>query len=692
MFCRPQILIVLTALCFSSSVYSGEPARPRLLRHPYLQKGSGHSMGVAWMIDDELSCSVEYGTTRRLGQVAKSSPHQRMHFVEIKGLKPDTRYYYRLRCGKYWLTPNEKSYYFRTHATDPNRPFSFVVLGDSGQPTTGDQCPVADLLAALRPKPDFIIHTGDLSQRWAVDEGEFDLLVFGVYGDMLRNTPFYPTQGNHDWVTDWEHGLDPLYPRFFQPGKNDSRLTERYDMPFWRVFHSPRNNRQGDVAPFSFRYGGAMFVCEAGSGKSTGRSMAEKRFTEPGLKWRFFYSHYFGMAGRAVPGADLRWDPPLPKCDITFRGHVHVYSRSAAYGPHQQVDMLVGCSGATIGRSYFESMVTQQNPHGLRPGLTDWNEKCPHLVHVLVTGNKLKMKSYYPDGLVFDSLTIDKTGGKKRVVGMPKEKHPLHPAWQRGMTRLMRKLWVDENPKWRSLGSGLWKYVGKDKLQRLGRPIQRRSRYVEPRFVLPRRDNKRVPTNIQEANWAIKQLMDVHYRLGRHEWDKTTFPYFEARFRRYFGAGDRSLPLLVAMIRDTARPIKHRLGSLGGLGILAEHSAKARQQLVEFSNQKEFNIVFSSCIIRSCWLGDQKGLDALFGWMKREMVRQPPNPQFRVNTPGHYGNPIYVLRKFSLPALFSLKSPEERKDMLSIPAWVAFYQKNKHRLRYVRSAKRYALK
>ena len=123
------------------------------------------------------------------------------------------------------------------------------------------------LLLALRPKPDFIIHTGDLSQRWALDEAEYDLLTFGVYRDMLRNTPFYPTQGNHDWVTDWEHGLDPLYPRYFQPGKLDSRLTERFDMPFWRVFYSPRDNEAGHVGPFSFRYGNAVFVCEAGAGK-----------------------------------------------------------------------------------------------------------------------------------------------------------------------------------------------------------------------------------------------------------------------------------------------------------------------------------------------------------------------------------------------------------------------------------------
>ena len=649
-------------------------------------------MGIAWMIDDERPCHLEFGLTRQLGQVVKSPQSRRMHFVEITNLKPDTRYFYRIRSGDTWLTPDDNSYYFRTHATRADRPFSFVVLGDSGQPETGDQCPVADLLSVLHPRPDFIIHTGDLSQRWALDEAEYDLLTFGVYRDTLRNTPFYPTQGNHDWVTDWEHGLDPLYPRYFAPGKLGSRLTERFDMPFWRVFQSPRDNEAGNVGPFSFRYGSAVFVCEAGAGKGAGRSLAEKRFAEDGVTWRFFYSHYFGLSGNALPGGDLRWDPPLPQCDMTFRGHIHVYSRSAPYGPHQTVDLLVGCSGSGIGRSYFQSVVTPENPHGLRPGITEWNEKCPHLVHVLIDGPKLTLRSYYPDGLVFDSLVIDKSGDKKKVVGMQQDQHPVHPYWQRGLTPLMKKLWVDENPRWRSLGSGLWKYQGQAPLERLGRTIPRRSRYIEPRFVLPRRRNHTVAADLQEARTALEQLMAIHYRLGHHEWDHTTYSYFEDRFRHLFGDGNESLPWLIQLARDANGPIKHRLGALGGLGVLARRSKDAHQQLVEFSASDNFNIRFSANIIRACWLGEQQALDDLIAWMKRESTRKPPNPQFNVDAPGHYGNPIFVLRRFTFPALFSLeKETDFSESRPTIREWIDFYEKNKVRLRYVAAEQRYTL-
>jgi len=640
-------------------------------------------MGIAWSIDEARSCSVHFGTTRELGQYVNSNDLRRRHFVEITGLAPDKRYYYRLRSGNTWLTRDDPSYHFRTHAADPARPFSFVVLGDSGWPESGDQCPVADLLLALQPKPDFIIHTGDLTQRWALDEGEFDLLVFNVYGEILRNTPFYPTQGNHDWVTDWEHSLDPLYPRYFPPERLNSQLTERFDMPFWRVFHSPRNNEHGDVAPFSFRYGNAVFVCEGGAGRGAGRALAKRRFTEEDDTWRFFYSHYFGMAGNASNGADIRWDPHPPKCDVTFRGHVHVYSRSAPYGPYQSVDMLVGCSGASMGESYFAHLITPENPHGLRPGLTDWNEKCPHLVQVLIDGPRLTMKSYYPDGLVFDWLQINKSTGIKRITAMPVEDHPVHPRWQRGLTPLMRKLWVDENPRWRASGDGQWRYEGQATLERLDAPIEQRTSYIEPQFQIAEQTIDTAPANLNDARRVLEQLMSIHYRLGHHAWDDENYGFFKHRFRHLFGEGDSQLNHLLALMKDDKLPIKQRLGALGGVGVLAHDSPAARQELVKLSQNEDFNFVFSSCIIRACWLGQQSGLDDLMTWMKREATREPPNPQFMVEATGHYGNPMFVLRRFTFPYLFGLNPNENWEKKPTIAYWIEFYEANREHLKFV---------
>jgi len=256
----------------------------------------------------------------------------------------------------------------------------------------------------------------------------------------------------------------------------------------------------------------------------------------------------------------------------------------------------------------------------------------------------------------------------------------------------MRKLWIDENPKWRSLGSGLWDYVGKEPLERLTQPIQPRSRYIEPRFVLPRRRNHSAPADQKAARTALEQLMAIHYRLGQHEWDDTTFDYFEARFRHLFGNGNASLPWLVQLARDEKLPIKQRLGAVGGMGLLARHSEDARRRLVEFSRRDDINFRFSVCIIRACWLGEQLALDELFAWMKRESARQPPNPQFNVNAPGHYGNPIFVLRRFTFPALFSLEQEKDWGELRPpISYWVEFYEKNKTRLRYVPAMRRYKL-
>ena len=684
--------VVASILCLGVFVLpAGAEERkssPRLLRQPYLQKGTAHSMGIAWMIDDERPCSVHYGATRELGQVVESPQMQRRHFVDITGLQPDERYYYRIRSGDTWLTPDDPSYYLRPHASNPARPFSFVVLGDSGWPESGDQCPVADLLLALRPKPDFIIHTGDLSQRWALDEGEYDLLVFNVYREIFRNTPFYPTQGNHDWVTNWEHSLDPLYPRYFPPGRLNSRMTERFDMPFWRVFHSPRDNEHGDVAPFSFRYGNAVFVCRGGARTSEAATvLAKLRFTEGNDRWRFFYSHYFGMAG--YDGADKRWDPHPPKCDMTFRGHVHVYSRSAPYGGDHTVDMLVGSSGSQITKNYFAHLVSAENPHALRPGITDWNEKCPHLVQVLIDGPRLTMKSYYPDGIVFDWLRIDKSTGTKQFTAMPLEDHPVHPRWQRGLTPRMRQLWIDENPKWKSSGVGQWRYVGEPELERLDAPIEQRTSYIEPEFVVAEQSSHAAPANLDAARQALEQLTSIHYRLGRHVWDDENYGFFERRFRHLFGDGDVQLDHLRQLAGDDSLPIKQRLGAVGGMGVLAHQSPAARQALVKLSQGANINFVFSACIIRACWLGEQAGLDDLMDWMKRELELDPPSPQFKLDDPRSYGNPIYVLHRFTFPYLFGLDDREDWEKKPTITYWIEFYAANRERLKFVPELRRY---
>ena len=152
------------------------------------------------------------------------------------------------------------------------------------------------------------------------------------------------------------------------------------------------------------------------------------------------------------------------------------------------------------------------------------------------------------------------------------------------------------------------------------------------------------------------------------------------------------MPLLVQLVDDESLPVKQRLGALGSIGVLARRSRGARQQLVKFSDSSDFNLRFSACIIRACWFGESQALGELIAWMKRESGRKPPNPQFRVDTPGHYGNPIFVLRRFTFPALFSLdRKIDDSGKMLTIGEWIAFYEKNKHRLRYVPGEQRYKL-
>ena len=185
--------------------------------------------------------------------------------------------------------------------------------------------------------------------------------------------------------------------------------------------------------------------------------------------------------------------------------------------------------------------------------------------------------------------------------------------------------------------------------------------------------------------------MSIHYRLGHHAWDDANYEYFQRRFRRFFGDSEGQLDHLVALSQNTELPIKERLGALGGVGVLAHQSQAALAQLERRAESDDFNFVFSSCIIRACWLGKQEGLDDLVTWMKREAVREPPNPQFVVDAPGHHGNPIFVLRRFTFPYLFGLDPDETWKKNPSIAYWIEFYEAKRERLKFDPAKRRYTL-
>lgn len=95
---------------------------------PYLQNASPTAITIMWELKRPVAGKVEYWelASDAGGEVkATESPAAKIHKVRIDGLKSDTRYGYRVKCGDSVVGGD-----FGT-APAEDRPIRFAVIGDS---------------------------------------------------------------------------------------------------------------------------------------------------------------------------------------------------------------------------------------------------------------------------------------------------------------------------------------------------------------------------------------------------------------------------------------------------------------------------------------------------------------------------------------------------------------------------------
>jgi hypothetical protein len=214
----------------------GDAGRDALVRAPYLQKVGATTAELLWVGTSPMPATLEL--TRPDGTVAQTvvavrdssaTPVAGTQFVaRAGGLAPESIYCYRV------LGPGGDTWASAGFVTAPPRvaggTVRFAVLGDLGE-RTADQFAVLDQLETVRS--DFVLLAGDL----AYDDGrrdEFEANVFGVYGDMMGQVPFFPASGNHDYRTE---DAKPFREAFalFENGGSEGR--ERWYSFDWGRVH-----------------------------------------------------------------------------------------------------------------------------------------------------------------------------------------------------------------------------------------------------------------------------------------------------------------------------------------------------------------------------------------------------------------------------------------------------------------------
>lgn len=188
-------------LLLLSWVPAATAAAPRLTRGPYLQVQTSNSMILRWRTDQDTKGLVRYGQTPESAtNIARHSGTLREHIVRMDNLRPDSRYYYAvgLETNAWFNAPGDTYSFLTAPVAGPPRPARVWVIGDSGTATT-NQFAVRDAFYQFSAGriPDLWLMLGDNAYGTGTD-AQYQKAVFDPYSWLLRQSPLWPTLGNHD--------------------------------------------------------------------------------------------------------------------------------------------------------------------------------------------------------------------------------------------------------------------------------------------------------------------------------------------------------------------------------------------------------------------------------------------------------------------------------------------------------------
>lgn len=320
----------------------------------------------------------------------------------LKGLKPGTKYLYRVGDGTNWSSYKT----FTTEASNTTN-FKFLVFGDSqsGNAAIPNYAPWnKNLQAAYNSNKDakFMINMGDL-----VEKGQ-DYVHWNNWFDaakgVIDNIPDMVVQGNHETYN--AVGWDSTKPQYFV-----------------NQFKVPQNGPDGYKGQtYSYNYGNAHFVVldsqedeEAPNDNSFLQKQADwldKDLSASTAKWNFVFFHktpYYNKAARANVTLKNIFDPVMEKhhVDVVFNGHDHGVSRTYPMNNGKYyTDYSKGTVYYVTGRSgmkYYSDLSSKV----WDSFFYDPND-MPCYESVQLNGDKLTIKATKEDGTVVDNFVIDK--------------------------------------------------------------------------------------------------------------------------------------------------------------------------------------------------------------------------------------------------------------------------------------------
>jgi tartrate-resistant acid phosphatase type 5 len=213
-------------------------------------------------------------------------------------------------------------------ATAAPQAVRFAVIGDFGEDNSGEK-DVSEMVKSWQP--DFVITTGDnnypngaaetIDQRIGQYYHEFIYPYHGAFGQGADQLRFFPSLGNHDWLT---ANAQPYLDYFELPG------NERYYDFVWGDIH--------------------FFALDADSREPDGVSQVSpqanwlhERLAGSTSPWKVVYFHQAPYSSGYHGSTDwMRWPFAEWGASVVFSGHDHTYERLIEDGIPYFVDGLGG--------------------------------------------------------------------------------------------------------------------------------------------------------------------------------------------------------------------------------------------------------------------------------------------------------------------------------------------------------------
>ncbi|MGH8934721.1 MAG: metallophosphoesterase, partial [Acidimicrobiia bacterium] len=182
------------------------PAPPALVeRGPYLVELSDSTAVIRWTTRRPLASGLElYAANETI--VGRTDTLRRSHTFRLRGLRPRSRYAYRILLAE---SVRSTPVTFMTFPRPGERvPITFLVVEDTGSGGP-DQLSLARVLN--REEAGFLLHVGDIAYPAGTVRTYSDRF-FAVYRPLLARAAFFPVPGNHDLLLGGQAFIEAFTP------------------------------------------------------------------------------------------------------------------------------------------------------------------------------------------------------------------------------------------------------------------------------------------------------------------------------------------------------------------------------------------------------------------------------------------------------------------------------------------------